>query len=142
VRIYVDSSALVKRAIRERESAELIDTLDRHQSEGIVLFSSTLAWIEVTRTLRLRLDLEPPAEVAQLGDIALSGVLESPITGQVVSIARRLGPSTLRSLDAIHLATAALLAADLVCAYDKRLLIAASELGFRTMSPGAGDSQA
>lgn len=141
MRIYVDSSALVKRAIRERESAELIDTLDRHQREGVVLFSSTLAWIEVTRTLRLRLGLEPPAEVAQLGDIALSGVLESRITEQVVSIARRLGPSTLRSLDAVHLASATLLNADIVCAYDQRLLVAATELGFRTMSPGAGDSQ-
>jgi hypothetical protein len=42
----------------------------------------------------------------------------------------------LRSLDAIHLATATLVNADLVCAYDQRLLLAASELGLRTISPG------
>lgn len=65
----------------------------------------------------------------------MAGIAECPITEQVSDIARRLGPSTLRSLDAIHLATAALLSADLVCAYDQRMLTAASELGFRTVSP-------
>jgi predicted nucleic acid-binding protein len=139
VRIYVDSSALVKRAIQERESVELIDALDRHQHEGDALLSSSLAWVEVTRVLRSRLDLEPPTEVAQLIDVALSGILEAPITEQVISIARRLGPSTLRSPDAIHLAAATLLTADVICAYDKRLLVAASELGFRTASPGPNE---
>jgi len=136
VRIYVDSSALIKRAIQERESAELIDALDRHQHEGDALLSSSLAWVEVTRVLRSRLDLEPPTEVAQLIDVALSGILEAPITEQVISIARRLGPSTLRCLDAIHLAAATLLTADVISAFGKRLLIAASELGFRMASPG------
>jgi predicted nucleic acid-binding protein len=139
VRIYVDSSALVKRAIQERESVELIDALDRHQHEGDALLSSSLAWVEVTRVLRSRLDLEPPTEVAQLIDVALSGILEAPITEQVISIARRLGPSTLRSPDAIHLAAATLLTADVICAYDKRLLVAASELGFRTASPSPNE---
>jgi len=55
----------------------------------------------------------------------------------VVGVARRLGPSSLRSLDAIHLATASIMAADVVIAYDGRLLRAAEELGFRTLSPGA-----
>ena len=54
----------------------------------------------------------------------------------VVSLARRIGPITLRSLDAIHLATATLIDADLVIAYDERLLLAAEELGFATASPG------
>ena len=60
---------------------------------------------------------------------------ECPVTEQVVSIARRIGPTSLRSLDAIHLASAAVLDVDLVCAYDQRMLIAAAELGFRTVSP-------
>jgi len=101
------------------------------------MFSSTLAWIEVTRTIRSRLDDEPPAEVIQLIENAVAGIAECPITEQVSDIARRLGPSTLRSLDAIHLATATLVGADLVCAYDTRLLTSASELGFRTISPGS-----
>jgi predicted nucleic acid-binding protein len=68
-------------------------------------------------------------------DEALSGVLEVPLTDKIISLARRLGPSNLRSLDAIHLASATLPGADLVCAYDRRLLEFASELGFATSSP-------
>jgi PIN domain. len=137
VRIYFDSSALIKRAIREKESAGFIEAIDRWTSERAAMFSSTLAWIEVTRTIRSRLDDEPPAEVIQLIENAVAGIAECPITEQVSDIARRLGPSTLRSLDAIHLATATLVGADLVCAYDTRLLTSASELGFRTISPGS-----
>jgi predicted nucleic acid-binding protein len=101
------------------------------------LLSSSLAWIEVTRTVRSRLDDEPPKEVIQLIENAVAGIDECPITGPVSEIAHRLGPSTLRSLDAVHLATATLVGADLVCAYDARLLTSASELGFRTISPGS-----
>lgn len=135
MRIYVDSSALVKRAIREPESSALIDTLDQWVMEQSVLYSSTLAWIEVTRTVRSRLDQEPPTEVVQSMENAVAGITECRITEPVADIARRIGPSTLRSLDAIHLATATLIGADLVCAYDQRMLTAAAELGFRTVSP-------
>lgn len=135
MRIYVDSSALIKRAIREHESVALIDAIDQWVAEESVLYSSTLAWIEVTRTVRSRLDQEPPAEVVLSIENAVAGITECRITEPVADIARRLGPSTLRSLDAIHLATATLIGADVVCAYDKRMLTAAAELGFRTTSP-------
>jgi uncharacterized protein len=135
VRIYFDSSALIKRALLEKESSGLIEAIDGWVAEQSALFSSSLAWIEVTRTVRSRRDNEPPAEIVQLTENAMAGIAECPITEQVSDIARRLGPSTLRSLDAIHLATAALLSADLVCAYDGRMLTAAAELGFRTVSP-------
>ncbi|MHA6669810.1 type II toxin-antitoxin system VapC family toxin [Homoserinimonas sp. A447] len=135
MRIYVDSSALIKRAIREHESAALIDAIDQWVAEQSVLYSSTLAWIEVTRTVRSRLDQEPPAEVVLSIENAVAGITECRITEPVAEIARRIGPSTLRSLDAIHLATATLMGADVVCAYDTRLLISAAELGFRTISP-------
>ncbi|MHB1171899.1 MAG: type II toxin-antitoxin system VapC family toxin [Lacisediminihabitans sp.] len=105
MRVYVDSSALVKRVLDESERPALIAALEGFRTADAVLLSSTLTWIEC------------------------------PITEQIVGIARRLGPSSLRSVDAIHLASATLLSADVVCAYDKRLLIAASELGFRTISP-------
>ncbi len=66
----------------------------------------------------------------------MSGIEEFPISEQVIDIAQRMSPASIRSLDAIHLASATLLGADLVCAYDQRLLGAAEELGFRTVSPG------
>ncbi len=135
MRIYVDSSALTKRAIREGESAALIDAVHQWVSEQSVLYSSTLAWVEVTRAMRSRLDQDPPALIVQSIENAVAGVTECRITETVADIARRIGPSTLRSLDAIHLATATLVGADLVCAYDQRMLTAAAELGFRTISP-------
>lgn len=134
--IYVDSSALVKRALQEVESARLVDTLAAHAESGVRLFTSALGTIESTRIIRQRLDELDPSTVVDLISTAMSGIIEFPITDTVVSMASRLGPSTLRSLDAIHLATATLVNADLVCAYDQRLLRAANELGFRTISPG------
>lgn len=135
MRVYLDSSALIKRAIDEAESEALEQNLAEWHAGGATLYSSALAWIEVGRGLRKRGDHEDPAVVADLAESALSGVGEYPMTEQVVSLARRIGPPTLRSLDAIHLATATLLDADLVVAYDARLLTAAQELGFRTASP-------
>jgi len=135
LRVYLDSSALVKRVLDESESDALEVALVGYGESGTILLSSTLAWVEVTRAVRSRLEAESPVEVATLVDRALAGITACPLSEQVVSIAARLGPSTLRSLDAIHLASAALLNVDLVCAYDERMLAAAAELGFRTVSP-------
>lgn len=49
MRVYLDSSAALKRAIAESESADLIATLDKHHADGDVLVSSSLAWVEVAR---------------------------------------------------------------------------------------------
>lgn len=136
MRIYLDSSALVKRAVAERESDALANALDGMVQRTDLLVASALASVEVSRVIRSRADAEHPAELSQLVETALSGVLEAPISEQVIAIARRLGPASLRSLDAIHLATATLIDADLVVAYDRRLLEAASELGFVTAAPG------
>jgi predicted nucleic acid-binding protein len=140
VLVYADSSALVKRALHEAESVPLVDTLAGYVESGARLFSSSLSAIETTRIIRQRLDDMDTFTVVDLIGAALSGFIEYPITDQVASIASRLGPFSLRSLDAIHLATATLVNADLVCAYDQRLLLAASELGFRTISPGTVSS--
>jgi predicted nucleic acid-binding protein len=138
MQVYVDSSALVKRVIDEAESSQLVSALESYrQASGDELHSSTLAWIEVSRTIRVRTALDDPLSIAEFVEVALSGVSSLPISDQVVSIARRISPPLLRTLDAIHLASAALVDADLVIAYDTRLLSAARELGFATASPGS-----
>jgi PIN domain len=55
------------------------------------------------------------------------GVVERPIAADVVGLARRIGPHVLRSLDAIHLATAILVDADALITYDERLAAAARD---------------
>jgi predicted nucleic acid-binding protein len=62
-------------------------------------------------------------------------VAERPVTGEVVALARRLGPSSLRSLDAIHLASALAVDADVVLTYDDRLAEAVESHGLRTLAP-------
>ena len=135
MKVYLDSSALVKRALGEPESLALRRALEAHSARDDLLVSSVLTSVEVSRSIRSRTADASPAEVVELIEVALSGMLEMPITEQVISLARRLGPSSLRSLDAIHLASATLFGADVVCAYDARMLTSASELGFATSSP-------
>ncbi len=138
MRVYLDSSAILKRVIDEPEATPLREVLRLHFANNDFVFSSALATVEVGRSLRSRLENESPQAIATLSSGALGGVSECAISSQVVGVALRLGPTSLRSLDAIHLATASILAADLIVAYDRRLLRAAEELGFRTLSPGSG----
>jgi len=67
---------------------------------------------------------------------AMSGVDERPMSADVVSIARRIEPLVLRSLDALHLATAVLIDADLVVTYDDRLADACRRNALAVESPG------
>lgn len=66
---------------------------------------------------------------------ALSGIAERPITADVVSLARRIEPNVLGSLDAIHLATAVLLDVDTLVTYDARLATAARYNGLAVSAP-------
>lgn len=134
MRVYVDSSALVKRGIEEDSSEELEAALLSFEQNSC--FASSLAWIEVSRALRSRLEFVDPSSVVDLIDRSLSAIHEVTLSEQVVSYARRIGSTRLRSLDAVHLASATVINADLFVAYDRRLLTIASEMGFATVSPG------
>lgn len=135
MRIYLDSSALVKLAFAEPESSAVRSHLADRVASGDQLVSSSLAWVEVGRAVRSRADIDASALVATATDAAMEGVDEIRLTEQVVSVGRRIGPPTLRSLDAIHVASALVAAADLLIAYDHRLLTAAEELGIETLTP-------
>ena len=139
MRVYFDSSALVKRGITETHSEELREAIAQLGAGENALMSSTLAWIEVSRTVRSVLEGEDPAHVVAVIESSLSGIQEAPIARPVASMARRIGSPAMRSLDAIHLATAAALDADVFIAYDRRLLVVAEEMGFHTFSPGVPD---
>ena len=138
MRVYFDSSALIKRSVQEAESDAVEATFGRYVADDAVIVSSSLAWVEVSRALRSRLESGWGGE-DELHDAvegALSGVAERLITGEVVSLARRVAPSKLRSLGAIHLATAILLDVDEVVAYDDRLIDACRHNGLTAVTPG------
>lgn len=138
VRVYFDSSALIKRSVQEAESDALEAAFDRYVVEEAVIISSSLAWVEVSRALRTRLDgaLYGDDEIHDAVDGALAGVAERLITGEVVGLARRVAPPLLRTLDAIHLATAIVLDVDEVVVYDDRLIEACQSNGLTTATPG------
>lgn len=125
---YLDSSAIVKLAIAERESAPL----RRHLRRRGPLTSSALARTEVLRAL---LD-EGEAGLARGRDV-LGRLNLVRINDRVLNAAGSLLPGDLRSLDAIHLATALQLRDDVrqLVTYDDRMGEAARALGLRTASP-------
>lgn len=96
---------------------------------------SVLTRIEATRTLRRR---TAPADFAQRLATVLADGDFLPISDPIVESACRLDPPVLRSLDAIHLASALLLGDELegIVTYDRRLANAARELGVPVFSPG------
>lgn len=138
VRVYFDSSALIKRSVQEAESDALEAAFERYVAEDAVIVSSSLAWLEIGRALRARLDghSNTVAEIQDAIEAALSGVAERLITEEVIGLARRVPPARLRTLDAIHLATAILLDVDEVVAYDERLVDACRHNGLAVATPG------
>lgn len=125
---YLDSSAIVKLAIEERESGPL----RRHLRRRGPLTSSALARTEVLRAL---LD-EGEAGLAR-GREVLGRLNLVRVNDRVLNAAGALLPSELRSLDAIHLATALQLGEDgyQLVTYDERMAQAARTLGLRTTTP-------
>ncbi|MFD5827064.1 type II toxin-antitoxin system VapC family toxin [Lentzea sp. NPDC060358] len=128
--IYLDSSALVKLVRSEAESAALGRWLGLNPDPVV---SSALARTEVVRAVMN--GGEPLRDRARS---VLSAIDVVPITNDLLDEAATL-TNVLRTLDAIHLATACLLRADLhaFVAYDKRLLAAADEVGLVAVAPGA-----
>jgi predicted nucleic acid-binding protein len=125
---YVDSSALVKLAVREPESAALRRYLARRRP----LVSSALARTEVMRAL-----LPLGSEAVQRGRQVLARVDLLRINDRVLDAAGLLAPADLRSLDAIHLASADQFSSDLraFVTYDERLATSARDRGFRVIRP-------
>jgi predicted nucleic acid-binding protein len=125
---YLDSSAIVKLAVTEKESAALRRYLHRRAP----LVVSALARTEVARAL---LPLGP--EAVQRGQDVLMSLELIRISDRILMEAGSLLPAELRSLDAIHLATMRQLGGSLrrLVTYDARMSAAASQLGVATVAP-------
>ena len=129
--MYVDTSALLKRVIVERESSAVRALLRRTHAAGDLLTSSSLAWLEVWRALR-RLGL---TNVPAVQRRAMSGIAEFPLADETLVRARRVGSDEVRSLDALHLAAALDVGADSLLTYDNRLAESAKAEGLRVLAP-------
>ncbi len=130
--IYLDSCALVKIIVPEVESSALVTFLERHSRNRQV--SSALVRTEVRRVLLRKVAQQHRFEHAGrlLNELLLVGLEDS-----LLDAAGAIPGRSLRSLDAIHLATAELLQpnVDMFLTYDHKLAAAAEERGFRVVAP-------
>lgn len=127
--LYLDSSAFVKVVVEEAESSALRAFL---AAGGARRVSSTLLRTEALRAVR---HLGPDALAT-----AREGLRRVDLVGiddRILDAAGILEPRVLRTLDAIHLATALALGDDLdaIVTYDERMLAAARLMGLTTTTP-------
>lgn len=152
--LYLDTSALVKLAVAEPETPALTEVLDREPGD---LFTSVIGGTELVRALHARaarasgLDAQrfaehagriahPNGHVLQFRDFA---VRLAPLTPAIAHHAGSLAPGqALRSLDALHIATALAIGPSLtaIVTYDARMIEAARALGLPATAPRAEDS--
>jgi len=127
--LYLDSSAIVKLVAREPETPALVEAV---RADPAVV-SSALAWTEVVRAVR-----RARGRVARAQQV-LDGIALVPIDEGTLRAAGDLAPAGLRTLDAIHLATALSLGEDVtgLVTYDERLAEAAAAVGIDVIAPGA-----
>jgi predicted nucleic acid-binding protein len=126
---YIDASAFVKLFTSETESEALIEVLN---TEWRDMVASEILEVEVCRTAA-RLGGSAPALAARL----LRGVVLLPLSAEVRDRSCSVGSPALRSLDAIHLATALSVRERIgaVLTYDKRLAEASADAGLQVLAP-------
>lgn len=127
--LYLDSSALVKLVVTEPETPALFEFLGGWPHR----VSSALARVEVLRAVK-RTGAGPA--VRRRATRVLARVALVRIDDAVLAAAARVPPAELRTLDAIHVATARSLdgLAGIVT-YDARLGRAAERARFKVWSP-------
>lgn len=127
--LYLDSSAIVKLVAPEPETARLVETL-RSDPDTI---SSALAQVEVTRAVRRAGATQRVSRAAAV----LERITLVPIEAGILGRAADLQPLDLRTLDAIHLATALLVQQDIagLITYDARLAGAAAAADITVLTP-------
>lgn len=126
--VYVDTSALGRSLLGEPDKPAIEHTLKAFASRIL----SSLLRVELRR-LGLRRDMLDRV------DPLLAGISLIPLDEQILTAAETLTPSTVATLDAIHLATAIRLSTagelDALMTYDKQLADGAREHGITVLSP-------
>jgi predicted nucleic acid-binding protein len=126
--VYLDSSAIVKLVIREPESDALLAFLEPRQ----IRVTSALARVEAVRAVR-RHGRQATTRAHEL----LDGLNLLALDDALLDSAAAIDANELRSLDAIHIASAQQLQAELdaLVSYDERMLTAARALGVPVSHP-------
>jgi predicted nucleic acid-binding protein len=126
---YLDTSALAKLVVAEVETTALREWLAERDRDPV---SCDLARTELLRTVRR----VAPDRVVRAREV-LDSVTLLEVTTATFEDAGRLDPAILRTLDAVHLASALDLGDDLdgIVTYDERLAQAARANGVAVVAP-------
>jgi predicted nucleic acid-binding protein len=127
--VYLDTSAALKLLVEERGSVDVAEYLSATPNLDVV--ASMLLYTELHCASRRRAAI-PASSVTMV----LRGINLADVTRSDFLIAAAL-PGRLRSADALHLATAIRLEADVVLTYDVEMAGAATDAGLTVESPGA-----
>lgn len=127
--IYLDSSAILKLIFEEPETSRLEDFLEQWP----IRVSSALARVEV---MRVAARVEDRA-VEREANRVLHAMNLARVDDGIVAAAAAIKPDGLRSLDALHLATAHTFGHHLagIVVYDRRLAAAARDHGLVVWAP-------
>lgn len=134
---YIDTSAAAKLLLDEPERSSLRDHLQELKDRGDRLISSDLLDVELAR-ICVRLGIDQALAGRIVASVSRMGILP-----EVIEEAKEI-KQAVKSLDAIHLGTALLLAEEAegdeaveqIITYDDQMARAAEELGFEVVSPG------
>jgi predicted nucleic acid-binding protein len=127
--IYLDASALVTLLARRTYAKELREFLDSRPV--MPMATSTLGFVETVRTM------DRIGDYPDLMRDLVSGFTEILLTEEVRDAAAHL-PGALRTLGAVHVASAQVLgdSLDTLVTYDKRMLEVARTEGLPAEAPG------
>lgn len=131
VRYYLDTSAAMKLVIEEKESGELAQVLDGLDSDD-VLVASWLLSAELLCAASRRRGIDERSVHAVLESIVLVDVERSDLV-DAPTVGRGLRPQ-----DALHLAAAVRLNAEVLVSYDDEQAEAARRAGMAVLAPGVG----
>jgi predicted nucleic acid-binding protein len=126
---YLESSAAAKLLTHESEQDGVIDYLNAVVDDGGRVISTSLLETELRRAAG-RFGLVQTAVTDILDRVDVYDLTRSTFTYAGILPGANLG-----SLDALHIAAARLLGADILVSYDKRQITAAEDVGLRTHSP-------
>jgi uncharacterized protein len=130
-RLYVDSSALIKLYLQERESTPLREFLS---ADDRIHCTSVISEIEALRVL-----VPQGRNILDIARAHFAAFYRVVLTNDLVRIAIELPSATLRAFEAIHIASALQVGADLLLTYDQRMGEAAQAAGLSVHAPGRGD---
>jgi uncharacterized protein len=125
--LYLDASALVKLVVDEAGTGAMVARV--RGARGVV--TSVIAGVEVPRAVARTADAVRATELLDRSTLV-------DVSQDIIRRAATLEPSSVRSLDAIHVATALALGPeiDAFVTYDRRQAAAAAAAGLVVESPG------